>query len=105
VFCFFHLRGLDGDAAFLLILAGVCESGFACLCASNDTGLRHERVCQCGLSVVYVRNDGHVADVPLFVHHDANLVYCEVHLENNEDVCDLASPRDIFILYKSSTKF
>lgn len=53
--------------------------------------------------MVYVGNDGHVTDVPLFVHHPTDLVYCKVHLENNEYVCEMASPLESLV-FKASTK-
>lgn len=76
------LRGLDGDAALLLVLAGVGEPGLAGLGAGYDSGLRDQRVGQRRLAVVDVGDDGHVADVPLLVHHAPDLVYSEVHLRH-----------------------
>lgn len=81
------LRGLDGDAALLLVLAGVGEPGLSGLGAGDDSGLRHQRVGQRRLAVVDVGDDGHVADVPLLVHHAPDLVYSEVHLRHIPDVC------------------
>jgi len=74
------LRRLDGDAALLLILAGVGETGLTGLGSGNDTSLGHERIGQGGLAVVNVGNHGHVADVPLLVHEATDFVDGEVDL-------------------------
>lgn len=74
------LRRLDGDAALLLVLAGVGEAGLTGLGTGDDTGLGHERIGQRRLAVVDVRDDGHVADVPLLVHHGTDFVDGKVNL-------------------------
>ena len=38
-------------------------------------------VCQCGLAVVHMSNDGHVPNVFLFVHTFSDLVYREIDLK------------------------
>ena len=71
---------LDGDATLLLVLASVGETHLASLGSGNDTGLADKRVRQCRLAVIHVSDDGHVTNVLLLVHHDADFVNCEVHL-------------------------
>lgn len=75
-----YLRRLDGDAAFLLIFPCVGETGLSSTRRGDDTSLRHKRVGQGWLSVVYVRNHGHVTDVSLLVHDGTDLVDGKVHL-------------------------
>lgn len=75
------LRRLDGDAAFLLVLAGVCETSFTSLRASDDTSLRHQGVSERGFSVIHMSDDGHVTDVLLFVHHGTDFVDGKVDLK------------------------
>lgn len=80
------LRGLDGDAALLLVFACVSEAGLSSAGGSDDPSLGHQRVGQCGFPVVYVRNHGHVTDVGLLVHDGTDLVDCEVHLEESSEI-------------------
>lgn len=75
-----YLRRLDGDATFLFIFPCVCETGLSSTSWGNDASLRHKRVGQSWLSVIYVRNHRHVTDVGLLVHDGTDLVDCEVHL-------------------------
>ena len=75
-----HSRGLDGDAALLLILPRVGDPRLAGFGRGDDAGLGDERVGQGGLSVINVSNHGHVADVVLLVHDRPDLVDREVHL-------------------------
>lgn len=79
-----NLRGFDGDASLLLVLAGVGEAGFACLGAGNNSGLGDQGVGQRRFSVIDVRDDRHVTDVPLLVHHGADFVHGKVHLESSQ---------------------
>ena len=74
--------GLDGDAALLLVLAGVGGPRLAGLGRGDDAGLGQERVRQGGLAVVHVGDHGHVADVVLLVHDPTDLVDREIHLED-----------------------
>merc|ERR1711968_55277 len=71
--------GLDGDAAVLLVLAGVRETGVASGGRGNDTGALHEGVGKGGLAVVHVSDHGHGADVLLEVHDAAHLLDGKVH--------------------------
>lgn len=87
-----HLRGLDGDAPVLLILAGVCEAGFSGLGAGDNSGLRDQGIRQGRLAVVNVSDDGHVTDVPLLVHHATDLVYGEIHLKQRTPPLITSSP-------------
>lgn len=95
-----HSRGFDGDAPFLLVLAGVGEPGLPGACRGDDAGLAHQGIRQRGFAVVHVGDHGHVPDVGLFVHDGPYLVYCEVHLEGGDkgdSVCTetaLAIPRN-----------
>lgn len=75
-----YLRWLDGDATFLLIFPRVSETGLSSAGRGDDTSLWHKRVGQSWLSVIYVRNHRHVADVGLLVHDGTDLVDCKVHL-------------------------
>ena len=75
-----HSRGLDGDATLLFVLPGVRDPRLSGLGRGDDAGLGDERVRQGGLSVINVRDDGHVADVVLLVHDRPDLVDREVHL-------------------------
>ena len=75
-----HSRGLDGDAALLLILSRVGETGLPRAGTSDDTGLGNQRVRQGGFAMVNVRDNGHVSDVGLLVHDLTDLVYGKVYL-------------------------
>ena len=55
--------GLDGNAAVLLILAGVGQASVASGRRGNDTGSRNERVGEGRLAVIDVRDHRHVTDV------------------------------------------
>lgn len=79
--------GLDGDAAVLLVLPGVGEAGLSRVLGGDDACLRHERVSQRGLAVVYVRDHGHVPDVVLLVHDLTELVRREVNLRASSSSC------------------
>ena len=81
------LRRFDGDTSLLLVLSRVCDTSFTGLGASNDTGFRDQGIGQSGLAVIDVRNNGHVADVVLFVHNGTDLVHCKVHLNNGRETC------------------
>lgn len=76
-----YSRGLDSDAPFLLILSCICKAGFTSLCAGNNTGLGHQGVGQCRLSMIDMSNHRHIPYVSLLVHHKTDLIYSEVHLE------------------------
>ena len=76
-----HSRRLDGDAALLLVLAGVREACLARLRTRDDARLADERVGQRRLAVVDVRDHGHVANVLLLVHDRSDLVHSEIHLQ------------------------
>lgn len=80
-----YSRRLDGDTSVLFILAGVSEAGLTGAGPGDDTGLRDQRIRQRRLAVVDVRNDGHISDVLLLVHHPPNLVYREIHLDKTEN--------------------
>lgn len=80
-----NLRRLDGDASVLFVLAGVGETGLARAGTGYDTGLRDQGIRQRRLPVVDVGYDGHVADIPLLVHHPTDLVYGEIHLHKPEN--------------------
>lgn len=84
-FVSWDLRRLDGDASVLLILASIGETSLAGAGSGDDTGLRHQRVRQRRLAVIDVSDDGHVADVPLLVHHPSDLVYGKIHLRKPEN--------------------
>lgn len=73
----------DGDAAVLLILAGVGKASLSCVLCCDDTSLTYKRVRECGLPVVHVRNHGHVPDIVFPVHDFTQLLYCEVHLRKS----------------------
>lgn len=75
--------GLDGDAAFLLILAGVREASLASVLGGDDARLGDQRIGQRGLAVVHVRDHGHVPDVVLLVHDLTELVRREVNLSSS----------------------
>lgn len=75
-----HLRGLDSDAAFLLILTSVSEARLPGPRGGDDARLAHEGVGERGLAVVHVSDDRHVSDVGFLVHDGTDLIYCEVHL-------------------------
>lgn len=79
-----YLRRLDGNATLLLVLTGISEAGLSGLSSSNDTGLGHQGVGQSRLAVIDVSDDGHVADVPLLVHHGTDFVHSEVHLQTHK---------------------
>jgi hypothetical protein len=74
-------RRLDSDATFLLILPRICEARFSCLSAGNNSSHGHQGVSQCRLSMINVSYHGHIPDISLFVHHNTDLIYSEVHLE------------------------
>ena len=67
-----HVRGFDGDASLLFVLAGVRDA-IADPAYRYDPSLAHERVGERGLAVVHVRNYGHVADVAALIHDGADL--------------------------------
>mmetsp|Transcript_7513 Transcript_7513/g.20518 ORF Transcript_7513/g.20518 Transcript_7513/m.20518 type:complete len:915 (-) Transcript_7513:51-2795(-) len=71
--------GLDGDAAVLLVLAGVRQASVASSGRSNDARSRHKGVRQRGLPVVHVRDDGHVTDVVRLGLDGLQLIDSEVH--------------------------
>lgn len=75
-----YLRGFDGDTSVLFVFAGVREPRLAGSRVGDDAGFGDQRVRQSGLAVVDVSDDGHVADVPLLVHHHTDLVHREIHL-------------------------
>lgn len=75
-----HIRWFYGDAALLLIFAGVCEAGLSGPGRSDDPGFGHQGVGQRGLPVIHVGNHRHVSDVGLFVHDGPDLIHSEVHL-------------------------
>jgi len=52
-----HACRLDGDAAFLLVLAPVHETCVACIGLRDDACLRDQRVSECRFAVIYVSND------------------------------------------------
>lgn len=76
-----YLRRLDGDASVLLVFARIGEPGLTCLGSGDDASLGDERIGQRGLAMVHVGDYGHVADVPLLVHHRPDFVHGKVHLE------------------------
>lgn len=77
------LRRFDGDTTFLFILTRVRESCFSSLGTGDDTGFGDERIGQCRLAVIDVRDDRHISNILLFVHHGTDLVYGEVHLKES----------------------
>lgn len=47
--------------------------------------------------MIYVGNDGHVTDVPFFVHHGTDFVYSEIHLkEKGERLIALSAAKHMF---------
>lgn len=66
-------RGLDRDASFLLILAGIGEPCLPCSGTSYDPGFTDEGVCQRRLAVINMSNHRHVADVSPLVHDRTDL--------------------------------
>lgn len=100
----FNSRGFDGNAAVLLIFTGVRESGFTRPSAGDDTGFGHERVRQRRLAVVDVGNNGHIPDVLLLVHHPADLVHGEIHLEA-QTIGSTSRPRRTQMLPNGSRTF
>ena len=74
-----HTSGLDSDATFLFIWAGIHITGFTGSFVGNDTGTGNEGVGKCGLTVIDVSDNGHVTDVVALVHNLAQLVNREVH--------------------------
>lgn len=79
-----YSRRFDGNATFLFIFTRIGETCFASFGTSNDTGLWHQWIRQCGFSVVDVSNDGHVTDVLLLVHHGTDFINSEVHLQKEK---------------------
>lgn len=79
-------RRLDGNATILFILACIGEPGLSGLGSRNNSSFGHERVGQSRLAVIHVGDYGHVADVPLLVHHRPDLVHGKVHLEYENDM-------------------
>lgn len=73
-------RGLDGDAAVLLILAGVSKARLTRVLGGDDACLRYQGIGKGRLAVVHVRDHGHVAYVVLLVHDLTELVRREVNL-------------------------
>ena len=76
---------LDGNGTILLVLTGVHETGFASLCACDDTGFTDEGVSKGRFAVIDVGNHGHVPDVGPTVHDLTDLVYGKVHLEKKRE--------------------
>ena len=72
-------RGLDGNAALLLVSAGVREAGTTGGGLGDDTSLGHEGVRERGLAVVDVGDHRHVTDLRGLVHHGPHLVDGKVH--------------------------
>ena len=70
-----YIRGLDGDAADLLVLARVGGPLAARLLDRHEAGLAEQRVGERRLAVVDVRDHRHVAHVVLPRHEHAALLH------------------------------
>jgi len=68
----------DGNGSLLFVLSGIGESHFSGLGTGDNTGFGDQGVGKGGFTVIDVGNNGHVSDVPFFVHNGPDLVYCEV---------------------------
>ena len=77
-------RGLDANAAFLLVVARVRVARLAGLLVGDDARLADERVAQRTLAVVQVRDHRHVPDVALLVHHAADMVHRNLPLQEQQ---------------------
>ena len=74
-----HTSGLDSDATFLFIWAGIHITGTTGGFVGDDTGTSDKGVGKSGLTVIDVGDNGHVTDVVALVHDLAQLVNREVH--------------------------
>ena len=74
-------RGLNGDTLFLFIFAGIGGPLVPCLVGCDHASLGQQRVRQCGLSMVHMSDDSHVANVSPLPHHLLHLFQGKVHLE------------------------
>ena len=78
-----YSRGLDGDAALLLVLTSVGKPRFSGSRPGDDACLAHQRIREGRLAVVHVSNDGHVADVGPLVHDSTDLPAVEKERQTN----------------------
>jgi hypothetical protein len=70
---------LDGNAAVLLVLAGISEAGFTSVLPSNDTSMGNQRVGEGGLAMIDMSDNAHITDVGLLVHDLTDLIDGKVH--------------------------
>ena len=70
--------GLNCNATFLLVSTSVGSTGITSILAGNDTSFCNKGVCEGGLSVIDVSNDGHVTNTIRLVHDLSDLFNSEV---------------------------
>mmetsp|Transcript_5199 Transcript_5199/g.14877 ORF Transcript_5199/g.14877 Transcript_5199/m.14877 type:complete len:885 (-) Transcript_5199:8-2662(-) len=71
--------GLDGNSTLLLVGTGVGQTLVTGRLDCDDTGGGDQGIRQGGLSVIDMRNDGHVPDIVLLVHQGPDLVDRKLH--------------------------